>query len=248
METVVSVAIGVLVAICCGAALAIAMICKHRYCGALSFLTGSHNARAEVALTGYHDAEQNEELIENMEDDKDEDGGLIPHCLDILKLCHKMTDRLVAITVKSPSDQLSPEQLNDIIAVAKKITPRVDDVVKSLYPPLDPILIEARATALHLSVNHLVLVCKSALVSINDETLDWVEADLASMSQHLEMIREIAQDAETAIQQVNQMQLQAAVQNMQSTAGNMAANQPTAHFSIPQQRVFLSTLGSGQSS
>jgi hypothetical protein len=36
------------------------------------------------------------------------------------------------------------ELLTDIIAVAKRINPRVDEVVNSMYPPLDPRLLEAR--------------------------------------------------------------------------------------------------------
>lgn len=40
--------------------------------------------------------------------------------------------------------QHSNQDLGEIIEVAKKISPRVDDVVKAMYPPLDPRLLEAR--------------------------------------------------------------------------------------------------------
>lgn len=36
------------------------------------------------------------------------------------------------------------ESMTDLIAMAKRITPRVDEVVRSMYPPLDPRLLEAR--------------------------------------------------------------------------------------------------------
>ncbi len=39
----------------------------------------------------------------------------------------------------------NPELLTDIVHIAKRITPRVDEVVRALYPPLDPRLLEARS-------------------------------------------------------------------------------------------------------
>lgn len=54
-----------------------------------------------------------------------------------------MTERLVAMMMTYVS-QHSNQDLGEIIEVAKKISPRVDDVVKAMYPPLDPRLLEAR--------------------------------------------------------------------------------------------------------
>lgn len=68
---------------------------------------------------------------------------MIPHCLAILKKCHHLTERLVAMMMTYVS-QHSNQDLGEIIEVAKKISPRVDDVVKAMYPPLDPRLLEAR--------------------------------------------------------------------------------------------------------
>lgn len=36
------------------------------------------------------------------------------------------------------------ETLTEIVSVAKRINPRVDEVVRSFNPPLDPRLLEAR--------------------------------------------------------------------------------------------------------
>lgn len=36
------------------------------------------------------------------------------------------------------------EALTEIVSVAKRISPRVDEVVQSISPPLDPRLLEAR--------------------------------------------------------------------------------------------------------
>ena len=70
--------------------------------------------------------------------------GLAPHCLAILKTCHNLTERLVAMTIGNGRELQSPETLTELVTIAKRIGPRVDDVVRSLYPPLDPRLLEAR--------------------------------------------------------------------------------------------------------
>ena len=73
------------------------------------------------------------------------DSGLAPHCLAILKTCHVLSEKLVGMTMQGNTTELSsPETMTDLVATAKRISPRVDDVVKSLYPPLDPRLLEAR--------------------------------------------------------------------------------------------------------
>ncbi|XP_033099102.1 transmembrane protein 98-like [Anneissia japonica] len=63
----------------------------------------------------------------------------------------------------------------------------VDDVVRSMYPPIDPKLIEARSAALMLSVNHLVLVTKNACHVT--ENLEWIEAALLQMEEHQQILR-----------------------------------------------------------
>ena len=70
--------------------------------------------------------------------------GLVPHCIAILKTCHILTERLVGMTMGNSQMIRTQELLTDIIAVAKRINPRVDEVVNSMYPPLDPRLLEAR--------------------------------------------------------------------------------------------------------
>lgn len=42
--------------------------------------------------------------------------------------------------------------------MAKKISPKVDDLVRALYPPLDARVLEARTAALTLAVSNLALV------------------------------------------------------------------------------------------
>lgn len=70
--------------------------------------------------------------------------GLVPHCLAILKVTHQLTEKLVSVTLSDAHQLQFPETLTDLVAVARRIGSRVDDVVRSMYPPLDPRLLEAR--------------------------------------------------------------------------------------------------------
>uniref|UniRef100_T1JH95 Calpain catalytic domain-containing protein n=1 Tax=Strigamia maritima TaxID=126957 RepID=T1JH95_STRMM len=128
-----------------------------------------------------------------LDDDRwiDDATGLIPHCLAILKMCHQLTERLVAMTMSSVPQ--THHRLWEMIEVAKKISPRVDDVVRSMYPPLDARLLEARSTALILSVTHLTLVTRSVC---NIITCDWIEDSLAEMSTHLKVLRDASENSD----------------------------------------------------
>lgn len=55
-------------------------------------------------------------------------------------------------------------------------------MVRSMYPPLDARLLEARTVALVLAVTHLALVAK------NGTCADWIEQILAEMDTHLLVI------------------------------------------------------------
>ena len=70
--------------------------------------------------------------------------GLVPHCLEILRTCHNLTEKLVGLAMGNSHQLRSHEKITDLVTVAKRISPRVDEVVRSMYPPLDPRLLEAR--------------------------------------------------------------------------------------------------------
>ncbi|MBN3296549.1 TMM98 protein, partial [Amia calva] len=130
--------------------------------------------------------------------------GLVSHCIAILKICHTLTEKLVAMTMGSGAKVKAPASLSDIITVAKRISPRVDDVVRSMYPPLDPKLLDARkkkkktavnyyisgATALLLSVSHLVLVTRNACHMSG--SMDWIDQSLNAAEDHMTVLREAA--------------------------------------------------------
>uniref|UniRef100_A0A8C8HWP2 Transmembrane protein 98 n=1 Tax=Oncorhynchus tshawytscha TaxID=74940 RepID=A0A8C8HWP2_ONCTS len=139
----------------------------------------------DVVITNPHI----EAILEN-EDWIEDASGLVSHCISILKICHTLTEKLVAMTMGSGAKVKAPASLSDIITVAKRISPRVDDVVRSMYPPLDPILLDARATALLLSVSHLVLVTRNACHMSG--SMDWIDQSLHAAEDHMVVLREAA--------------------------------------------------------
>lgn len=70
--------------------------------------------------------------------------GLVPHCLSVLKTCKYLTEQLVGMTMGNSQTIQTQELLTEVVTVAKRISPRVDEVVVAMYPPLDPRLLEAR--------------------------------------------------------------------------------------------------------
>ncbi|KAG7459750.1 hypothetical protein MATL_G00213980 [Megalops atlanticus] len=204
METVVIVAIGVLATIFLASFIALVVVCRHRYCHPADLLhqfetkpnadlIGAMETQSEpselelddVVITNPHI----EAILEN-EDWIEDASGLVSHCISILKICHTLTEKLVAMTMGSGAKVKAPASLSDIITAAKRISPRVDDVVRSMYPPLDPILLDARATALLLSVSHLVLVTRNACHMSG--SLDWIDMSLHAAEDHMVALREAA--------------------------------------------------------
>lgn len=57
-------------------------------------------------------------------------------------------------------------------------------MVQSMYPPLDPRLLEARAAALSLAVSHLALIAKYEC-GYRDRNSLWIDKSLAEMDGHM---------------------------------------------------------------
>ncbi|XP_015918229.2 transmembrane protein 98 isoform X2 [Parasteatoda tepidariorum] len=214
MEAVVLAAITVLTIVFVGSLFALIMICRHKYCRPFDLFSPQFkDARPEINLISNEDSADMElddvRLHPNIEkilvDEQwvDDATGLIPHCLAILKKCHHLTERLVAMMMTRFSPE-SMQDLSEIIDVAKRISPRVDDVVRAMYPPLDPRLLEARCMALILSVSHLALIIRS-LCQLRT-SCSWVEAALTDMEENLQVLREAGMALEaTASLQTNSL-------------------------------------------
>ncbi|KAK1331362.1 hypothetical protein QTO34_009315 [Cnephaeus nilssonii] len=262
METVVIVAIGVLATIFLASFAALVVVCRQRYCRPrprdllqrydskpIVDLIGAMETQSEpselelddVVITNPHI----EAILEN-EDWIEDASGLMSHCIAILKPQRKAdlshSDRKTCCHDNGLRGQDEDfASVSDIIVVAKRISPRVDDVVKSMYPPLDPKLLDARTTALLLSVSHLVLVTRNACHLTGG--LDWVDQSLSAAEEHLEVLREAAL---ASSQRRAPQALRASCRSSRpSSAGWPAADHkggPAARLSLP---LFLSLVPHG---
>lgn len=116
--------------------------------------------------------------------------GLIPQCLAVLRTCHSLTERLTSLA-------MGPQKSSTykLIEAAKRIPSRVDDVVKSMYPPLDARLLEARTAALILAVGQMTLLAQN-LSGFNKQHLVWMEAGLEQLDGHLAVLRKASNECE----------------------------------------------------
>ncbi|KAG7233915.1 hypothetical protein INR49_006415 [Caranx melampygus] len=188
METVVIVAIGVLATIFLASFVALVVVCRHRYCHPHDLLhhfdskptvdlIGAMETQSEpselelddVVITNPHI----EAILEN-EDWIEDASGLVSHCISILKICHTLTEKLVAMTRGQGQ--------------------RVDDVVRSMYllwiHLLDPVshlvLVTRNAChmsgsmdwidqSLHAAEDHMVVLREAALASEPERSIPGAE-------------------------------------------------------------------------
>uniref|UniRef100_A0A4W2GBG1 Transmembrane protein 98 n=1 Tax=Bos indicus x Bos taurus TaxID=30522 RepID=A0A4W2GBG1_BOBOX len=79
----------------------------------------------DVVITNPHI----EAILEN-EDWIEDASGLMSHCIAILKICHTLTEKLVAMTMGSGAKMKTSASVSDIIVVAKRISPRFQAVCR----------------------------------------------------------------------------------------------------------------------
>ncbi|XP_033327629.1 transmembrane protein 98 [Megalopta genalis] len=197
METVVAVALGALAAVFLGALLVLLVLCKRQRC---YYNQKDSPDLSSDLLEGENfsglglDAWESEEWLAGAERWVDDATGLAPLCIAVLRSCHALASSLTAIagTVNSNTVPL------EIVDVARRIPPRVDDVVRSLYPPLDARLLEARVAALVLAVTHLALVTKHGVSKSHARKLAFIDQALSDMDSHLSILRNAALAQEVA--------------------------------------------------
>lgn len=201
METVVLVAILVLAVVFVGSLVALIMLCSHRLRHRDTMFKQLTDSRPDLMRDAGGGGLMNNMELDDVqihpEIDKilsnaqwvDDATGLIPHCLSILKSCHHLTERLVGATMSllpRYHEEDQQHKLWQIIRVAQAISPRVDDVVQSMYPPLDPRLLDARCMSLVLSVTQLSLVIKF-LCHIKSS---WIEESVDELNSQLRVLRD----------------------------------------------------------
>ncbi|XP_057341815.1 transmembrane protein 98-like isoform X2 [Microplitis mediator] len=193
METVVAVALGALAAVFLGALFVLLVICRRQRCYYKDADLNSDLLEVDNGCTLGLDAWEGEEWLAGAERWVDDATGLAPPCIAVLRSCHSLAASLTAIagTVNSNTVPL------EIVDVARRIPPRVDDVVRSLYPPLDARLLEARVAALVLAVTHLALVTKHGVPKSQARKLAFIDQALQDMDTHLLVLRNAALAQET---------------------------------------------------
>ncbi|XP_059468752.1 transmembrane protein 98-like [Neocloeon triangulifer] len=112
---------------------------------------------------------------------------LEPQCLAILRSCHKVTEILSAIAVSLVHNH----KLQRVAEVARQTSDRVDDVIRSMYPPVDSRLLEARAVALVLTVSHLATLMHFTYKH-NQKVAKEIERELAAVEPFLQELRSAA--------------------------------------------------------
>ncbi|KAK7086651.1 Transmembrane protein 98 [Halocaridina rubra] len=199
VETLVAVALGVLAAVFLGSLAALALVCYRRALQNKHQLFNNSDLRSELVVSGdvwseleLDDVRLAPQIDKILNDTQwvDDATGVIAHCLAILKLCHQMTERLVATTMTP----IHKDRLHDIIEVTQRLSPRIDDVARAMYPPLDPRLLEARCSALVLT---LTLLAWHARYSTSSSTVSLIKEALNDMDKHLAVLREAAMAHET---------------------------------------------------
>jgi len=122
--------------------------------------------------------------------------GLIPQCLAVLRTCHSLTERITGLA-------MGPQKASTLklVEAAKRIPSRVDDVVKSMYPPLDPRLLEARTAALVLAVGQLTLLAQN-LSGFSKQQVS-IEKGLDELDGHLAVLRKASNEIEASFMNNN---------------------------------------------
>ncbi|XP_065336695.1 transmembrane protein 98-like [Cloeon dipterum] len=115
-------------------------------------------------------------------------------CLAILRSCHRVTEMLAAIAVSLVHKQ---HKLRKVAEVARQTSDRVDDLVRSMRPPVDSRLLEARASILVLTVSHLATLMRFAYKHNQSVTRD-IERELASVDPFLQELRTAARRKNSA--------------------------------------------------
>lgn len=211
MDVGMVVSISILAAVFFGALIALVVLLKKRYCKPMDLISAQYlDTASEADLVGHMEGQMpdgsgleldevclNENLDRLLKNEQwtNDAIGLVPHCLAILKTAHLLTEKLVSVTLNDARQLQFPETLTDLVSVARRIGTRVDDVVRSMYPPLDPRLLEARCSALVLSVSHLVMLAKTSCSP--SRVLDWVDQSVADVEDHLKVLSEASVAYET---------------------------------------------------
>jgi len=208
-QTAVAVAVGVLASVFIAALLALLMICRNKFCFTLAKPSSkkqniidkeSFDIRPDIHLISsqelddldYLDGVDPEDFSIHPDLEKlveshrwkwvDDALGVVPHCLSMLKGCHHMSERLTT-TAMGTTD---PKRFNEVALMARGVIPLVDDMLRSMCPPINPHQVEERAAALLQGISQLSKLTQRTC------GMSWPSAIVNEMNTHYQALREIA--------------------------------------------------------
>ncbi|KRX83516.1 Transmembrane protein 98 [Trichinella sp. T6] len=222
MELVVAFAIAVLTIIFVGSVVALGLICRHRFYAKqldekpiLKYSKDENSDGKMAAHFGEFELDDVLQLSPNIEKILKEKtwmydtSGLVEHCLSILRTCHWMTDKLSGLSFSPVHGNQAV--MDEVRLATRRVMPRVDDLVRAMYSfngkGVQATLLEARAAALILATNNLVLAFRAAYPTAV-ENVEWLRVALSDLEMHLQQLREASQSEELQCQQLKDTILQ----------------------------------------
>lgn len=155
----------------------------------------------------------------------DDASGVLPHCLAILRTCHALIERLAELAMRPMRSATGASQRNAaaaggaghatarLIEATRRVPSRVDDVVRSMHPPFDVRLLEARLAALVLAVGQVALLTQQAVAPATSgggadgdvvaEEGRLIDGCLSDMDGHLAVLRTIARRQQEQDEQID---------------------------------------------
>ncbi|PNF25962.1 hypothetical protein B7P43_G06373 [Cryptotermes secundus] len=104
------------------------------------------------------------------------DRELLFPCIGLVKAARsslKRTDTALRMKGKSETEQ-QVSQLDDLVSGVKKISPAVDDLISSLYPPMNKDAVRSTAAVLKTQIQALLHMVKQSHYT-NEEDNSWIE-------------------------------------------------------------------------
>lgn len=180
----------------------------------------SHN---ETSLTGFSPEDNLPEMFLDPDWNGDAE-SLVSHCIELLKSCHMLTASLVAYTKENSCIIKSSQDMDNIVAAAKQIQPRVDELVAAMYTPSNSKQIEQSSTGLHKSVCYLLQVVRG--VAKRPDLLSWAEEITASIEKHVEAMQFLMSSSCPSIQSSGSSECSTCQQQSTSVITNPAYTYP----------------------
>ncbi|XP_048580192.1 transmembrane protein 98 [Nematostella vectensis] len=193
------IAISLLIIIFMASFVALLVVCR-RKCGKLDLVNSQKDhllGKKTVELVGAkRNAKQERRCDEDLMNSynlyldpgwQEDAESMVSHCVALLKACHELTERLIRYTIDSEMIT-SQVAMSGVVSTAKKIGPRVDDLVQAMYTPSDSALIQERSSALRKSILHLLKMIKTT--SNDDRDLKWADGILLTIEREIEMLDE----------------------------------------------------------